>query len=74
MDLDAQGLDVIGSVGSSSEVRKVELDLVPTLIEPHRHRTYERFNSGCSLVIRRSKSSPDILVVEHLHLKSEILF
>ena len=37
----AESLDVVGAVSSAREVCQVELDLVPTVVEPHRHRAYE---------------------------------
>ena len=49
MDLHTKSLDVVGAVRSSSEIRKVELDLVPTLIETHRHGADERLHSSCGL-------------------------
>lgn len=33
------------TVCSSCEVRKVELDLIPTIIKTHRHSTNERLHS-----------------------------
>lgn len=40
--LDAQRLDVVSAVGTSREVAQVELNLIPTLIETHRHCADER--------------------------------
>lgn len=55
MYLNSQCLYVVGSVGSSGEIRQVELDLVPALIEPHRHGANERLYTGCTLEIARSE-------------------
>lgn len=41
VDLDPQGLDVVGAVGAASEVGEVELDLVPALVQTHGHRADE---------------------------------
>ena len=49
MDLDSEGLDVAGAVGSAREVREVELNLVPALVQPHRHCANERFYTSCAL-------------------------
>ena len=46
VDLHPQRLYVVGTVSSASEIRQVELDLVPTFVQSHRHRTYERLDSG----------------------------
>ncbi len=54
MDLDSEGLDVAGSVSSAGEVGEVELDLVPALIQPHRHRANKRFHSGRALRVIKS--------------------
>lgn len=36
---------VLLTVSAASEIRKVELDLVPALIKSHRHRADERLHS-----------------------------
>jgi len=73
VDLHSQGLDVVGSVGSSGEVGQVELDLVPSLVQSHGHRADEWLDSGGRLVVGGSESPPDALVVEHLDLEGEVL-
>ncbi len=74
MDLYSEGLDIVGSVGSAREVRQVELDLVPSLIQSHGHRADEGLHSGRALVVRSSESSANVFVVQHLHFEREILF
>ena len=64
--------NVVSTVGSSGEVRQVELNLIPPLVESHGHRANEWLHSGGALVIRCSESSSHILVIEHLHFKSEV--
>ena len=54
MDLDSERLDIVGSICSAGEVGQVELDLVPALVESHRHRADERFHTSCGL--RRVKN------------------
>lgn len=66
--------NVVCSVSSSGEVRQVELNLIPTLVESHGHRANEWLHSGGALVVRCSESSPHILVIEHLHFESEVFF
>ena len=68
-----QCLNIIGSVRSSSKIWQVELNLIPAFIESHRHSANKRFDSGCALIVGCAESAPHILVVEHLHLKCEIL-
>ena len=41
-----EGLDVVGTVCSSGEIRQVELNLVPALIESHRHGADEWLDTG----------------------------
>ena len=72
VDLNPQRLHVVGPVGSPREVRQVELDLVPALVQSHRHRADEGLHSGGGLVVTRSESSPDVLVIQDLDLKCEI--
>lgn len=74
VDLHPQSLDVVGTVGSAREVRQVELDLIPALVQPHGHRTDKGLYSGGGLVVGGPEPPPDVLVVEHLHFEREILF
>ena len=74
MNLHSQGLNVIGSVGSASKVTQVELNLIPALIESHRHGADERLHSGRALVVRGTESASNVLVIEDLHFKGEVLF
>ncbi len=73
MDLHSQGLDIVCAVGSSSEVTQVELDLVPTFIQTHRHCADEGLHSGRALVVRSSETTSHILVIKHLHFEGEVL-
>lgn len=73
MDLDSERFDVVGSVSSSGEVREVELDLIPALVQSHGHGTDEGLDSGSGLVVGGSESSPDALVVQNLHFEGEVL-
>ena len=72
MDLHPEGLHVVGPVSSPCEVRQVELDLIPALVQPHRHGADEGLHSGGGLVVTRSESSPDVLIIEDLDLECEI--
>ena len=72
VDLNPQRLHVVGPIGPSGEVGQVELDLIPAFVQPHRHRADERLHSGGGLVVTCSESSPDILIIEDLHLECEI--
>ena len=67
-----KGLDVVGSVGSSSEIRQVKLNLVPSLIKSHGHGADEWLDTSCALVVRCSESSAHALVIEDLDFESEI--
>jgi len=46
VDLDTQGFNVVSAVCSSREVGEIELNLVPTLVQAHRHCANERLDSG----------------------------
>ena len=73
MDLNSQSLYVVGSVSSSREIRQVELNLIPTLIQSHGHRTDEWLHSSRRLVVGGSESTSNALIVENLNLEGEIL-
>ena len=38
--------NIVGSIGTSSEIGEVELNLIPALVETHGHRTYEWLYTG----------------------------
>ena len=46
VDRHPQGLDVVAAIGPPREVAEVELDLVPPLVEPHRHGANEGLHPG----------------------------
>ena len=74
VDLNSEGLDVVGAVSSTREVGKVELNLVPALVQPHGHGADEWLHSCRTLVVGSSESSAHILVVQDLNLESEVFF
>ena len=73
VDLHPQCLYVVGTVSSASEIGQVELNLVPALVESHGHCAYERFYPCSWLIIGCTETSSDTLVIEYLHLESEVL-
>lgn len=49
----------------------IYLDLIPTIVESHRHRTNKRFHSGCGLIVGCAKTPLDILVVQDLEVSTK---
>ena len=45
MYLNSECLDVVSPVSSSCEIRQVELNLIPSFVQAHRHRADKRFDS-----------------------------
>lgn len=74
VNLNSQSFDVVCSVRSAGEVRQVELNLVPSFVESHRHRANERFYARCALVVGSSESASHVFVVQNLHFESEVFF
>lgn len=72
MYLHPQGFHIIGSVRSPGEVGQVELDLVPSFVQPHGHGADERFDSGSWLVIAGAEASPHIFIIKYLGKKQNI--
>lgn len=64
--LHSEGLDVVCPICSPGEIREVELDLIPAVVQSHRHGAYEWFDSCCGLVIGGPKPSTCVLVVQNL--------
>lgn len=67
-----KGFDVVGTVSSSSEIRQVELNLVPSLIKSHGHSANEGLDTSSGLIVGGSESTTDGLVIEDLHLEGEV--
>ena len=47
MYLNSQGLNVVGTVGTTSEIGEVKLNLIPAFVETHGHGANEWLNSCC---------------------------
>ena len=74
MDSHSECFYVVATVGSSCEVREVELYLIPAFVEPHRHGTDEGFDPGGGLVVGCSEASAYVFVIENLNFKGEVFF
>ena len=68
-----EGLNIVGTVSSSGEIRQVELNLIPALIKSHRHGADERLDTGGRLIVGSSESTTHVLVIEYLDLEGEVL-
>jgi len=73
VDLDSEGLDVVGAVRPPGEIGQVELDLVPPIVQSHRHGTDERLHPGGGLVVGRPEPPAHVLVVQDLNFEGEVL-
>jgi len=72
VDLHSKRFNVIGAVSTTCEIRQVELNLVPAIVKPHRHRADKWLDPRHGLVVGCTEPSTDILVVQHLHFKREV--
>ena len=63
VDLDPQRLHVVGAVRPPGEVRQVELDLVPALVQPHRHRADKRLHPGRGLQVQMSSKFRELNII-----------
>lgn len=71
--LNPQRFNVVGTVGASREIGQIELNLIPTVVEPHGHCAYEWLHSRRTLVVARTETTSHVLVVEYLHFECEVL-
>lgn len=62
----SQRLDVVGAVRSPCEVRQVELDLVPAVVQPHGHGADEGLHPCGALVVTGSESPPHVFIIQYL--------
>ena len=67
--LHSKGLNVVCAVRSPGKIGQIKLDLVPAIIQPHRHRADEGFDPRCRLVVGGPKPPTSVLVVQYLPLK-----
>ena len=46
MNSDPQSLYIVTPIGSSGEIREIELNLIPSFVEPHGHGANKGLDSG----------------------------
>ena len=74
VDGHSQGLNVVAPVSPAREVRQIELNLIPPLIQSHGHSTDKGLDSGSALVVGGPEPTTHVFVIEHLNLKGKIFF
>ena len=67
-----QGLDVVGTIGTTREIGQVELNLIPALIKSHGHCANEWLYASCALVVGGTETPAHVLVIKYLHFESEV--
>jgi hypothetical protein len=67
-----EGLNVVGTVSTTSEIGQVELNLVPALVKSHGHGADEGFYAGGRLIVRGTESPAHVLVIKDLDLEGEV--
>ena len=67
VDLDPQRLNKVRPVSSPRKICQLELDLISPFIQPHRQCAFERLHPGCRLVIARTESATQVVVIKNLH-------
>ena len=68
-----EGFNVVGTVGTTGEIRQVELNLIPAFVETHGHGADERLHTGSGLIVRSAETTAHVLVIQNLHLEGEVL-
>lgn len=69
--LHSQGLNVVCAVRPPGEIRQIELNLVPAVVQPHGHGADERLDAGGALVVTRAKPPADVFVIQYLQHAEE---
>jgi hypothetical protein len=63
VNLNAESFDIIGTIGTTSEIGKIELNLIPTFIETHGHCADEGLDACCGLIVGGTEATADILII-----------
>ena len=66
-------LDVVSTVGSTGEIRQVELNLIPAFVKSHGHGADERLDTSGRLVVGGSETTTHVLVIQDLHFEGKVL-
>jgi len=74
MNLHSQCLDVVCAICTPGEIRQVELNLIPAIVQTHGHRANKWFDSRRRLVVGCSETPINILVIQHHYFECEVLF
>lgn len=72
MHLDLLTLHKLAPKGFLAVLLQIKHNLVPSLIQLQRHRTFERLNTSNRLVVAGDKSTLHVLIVQDSHLESEV--
>ena len=56
VNLHSECFDIVSTVGTTGEVGQVELNLIPALVETHRHRANEGLHTSGGLVVGSAES------------------
>ena len=64
--LNSERFDVIRSVGTSSEIREIELNLIPAIVQAHGHGTDEWFDTCRRLIVAGTETTSNISIVQNL--------
>jgi len=74
MNCHTQSFYIVATVSPTGEIRQIELNLIPSLIQPHWHGADKWFNPCGWLIIGGTETSSNVLIIKNLHLKSEVFF
>ena len=64
--LNSQRFDVVRSVSTSSEIRQIELNLIPSIIQTHGHRANEGLDACRGLIVAGTETAANVSIVENL--------
>ena len=67
-----EGFNVVGTVGTTGEIRQIELNLIPSLVETHGHSANERLHAGGALIVRGAETAANVFVIENLDFEGEV--
>jgi len=72
MNLNPGSLHIASSIGPASKVAKVDLNLIPSIIQTQRHGAVEGPDASTALKVAGAEPPPKVFIIQDLHLEGKV--